>query len=210
MILRHILLSLVICLSVSIPVAQAKPRIFNGYLFDAYLHPEDTFAAQRIVLSFDNEKTAANCLEYWENKKTSRVADTVNNVIQFQEYLVCDSVPLLMRTGESAVRDRTLHTYGAALLHRLDLRSFPSSLKQRIEDEQIVLNRLAPDATRAEGNYVILEDENWLFEIEIVAEADMDGDGEPDWLLWLTDSAKQGNYRSYQVLLVPSPFREGC
>lgn len=31
---------------------------------------------------------------------------------------------------------------------------------------------------------------------------DLDNDGRKDWLLWLTDEAKNGNYRGYRALIV--------
>ncbi len=50
---------------------------------------------------------------------------------------------------------------------------------------------------------------DWFFKIEVVADTDLDGDGKRDWLLWLIDEAKSGNYRGYSVLTVNTVSEAG-
>jgi hypothetical protein len=50
---------------------------------------------------------------------------------------------------------------------------------------------------------------DWFYKIEAVANLDLDANGTCDWLLWLIDEAKTGNYRGYEALVIYSPPATG-
>ena len=45
------------------------------------------------------------------------------------------------------------------------------------------------------------ETAEWRYRLELVAISDIDKNGKPDWVLWLSDESKSGNYRGYQTLI---------
>ena len=40
------------------------------------------------------------------------------------------------------------------------------------------------------------------FRLEVVATLDPNNNAKPDWVLWLADEARPGNYRQYQALVI--------
>jgi len=205
---RRLILGFGVCLFWCAGLAYAGASIFNPQLLGAYQHYQETLSSQRDGLLFESGKTANNCLEYLRQKKISGIAETVNNRIVSQEYLVCDSVVLLKQSAtRSAARNET-NSYGKELWERLDLRAFPSSLRQLVDDNHFVLSKLKNIPVTIDRYSVTSETDDWLFKIEVVAEFDRGANGTSDWLLWLTDAAKKGNYRSYNVLIVGNPSRQ--
>jgi hypothetical protein len=187
--------------------AHAEAFIFNRQLIRSYQHLHKTLRTPRPALRFESGRLAHTCLEYFEGKKVSTIAESVDNQIVMQDYLICDSVLLLKQAHVKRFSRHQPHSYGKDLLQRLDLTSFPSSLRQSLDDKHVVLGKQANMPAKAVQFAAISDTDDWLFKLEVVAEFDMDGDGEQDWLLWMTDSAKKGNYRSYGVLIVRAPYR---
>lgn len=189
--------------------AHAESYVFNKDLILAYQHYQETLDAKRNTLTFDSGATANTCAEYLAKKHSSAISESINNRVVFQEYLICDSIQLLKQGHAGKLVQHTSHTYGTELMRRLDLRSFPSSLRQSIDDERVVLSTLKRHAVRA-AHYSVTSDTNdWLFKIEVVADLDLDGNGKRDWVLWLSDISKEGNYRGYSVLIVRDPSSKG-
>lgn len=208
--IRQFLLSIVtLCFAGYFSPAHADAYIFNEELKVAYQHYDATLTLQRNSLLFESGASASNCEEYLTLKQSSVVADGVNNRNVSQEYLVCDSVALLKQAGARISTFRPSPGLGKELLHRLDLRTFPSSLRQRVDKQRVVPGSFRTLPMKADQYSVSSATEDWLFEIEVVAEFDIDGNGKHDWLLWLTDVARQGTYRAYHVLIVPNPSRHG-
>jgi len=50
--------------------------------------------------------------------------------------------------------------------------------------------------------YAAISDNNdWLYELRIVARLDLNNNGKGDWLIWLTDKAKMGRYSTLSDLV---------
>jgi hypothetical protein len=49
----------------------------------------------------------------------------------------------------------------------------------------------------------------WFFAVETVAVADINGNGNPDWILRAIDEGKEGNYRNYSIWLILDPGKLG-
>ena len=85
---------------------------------------------------------------------------------------------------------------------KLDLRSFPSSFGPRLDDKSYTLEMIAASSLSVKSNSVLYESEDWSYKIELIAMSDVNGNKKEDWILWVTDESKGGNYRNYQTLVV--------
>ncbi|MDH2432115.1 hypothetical protein QCD60_06040 [Pokkaliibacter sp. MBI-7] len=145
----------------------------------------------------------SNCEQYLQAKRTSTLAEDVNNIRQSANYLTCDTLALLQHAKVSlpvAGQD-----YGKALAEQLDLRSFPSSLAQLPDDDRYTLSRLDSAALQLSNTAVRYGTAELNFSLQLMALADVDGDGIDDWVVWMSDEAKEGNYADYEVLLIHDP-----
>ncbi|KAA8982884.1 hypothetical protein [Halospina sp. K52047b] len=181
--------------------ATETDRIFNAGLQKAFQNHEQTLEKQRPPLRFISGTTVETCREYLAKTETEAVAEGVDNRTVSGEYLVCDSVAALNQGKKTGGIQYSPESYGKQLMARLDLRTFSSSLGPRVTDEQYTLADLALDAVDHSRFQVVFDSKNWHFALEVVASRDLNGNGRDDWLLWLVDEAKAGNYRDYEVLV---------
>ena len=98
---------------------------------------------------------------------------------------------------------------GRRLATQLDLRTVPSSLGPQLSDDKFTLHLLSR-ATQTSAAAAWLEDDASSVRLEIVAQADVNGDGKDDWIVWLVDEARDGNYRGYVTLVVLDCTRSGA
>ena len=97
---------------------------------------------------------------------------------------------------------------GEKLESKLDLRSFPSSLNRIGSEEANTLKSIFPEQTKSFNNVVELQTEDWAFTIEVVALAKINDNSSPDWIVWVLDEAKSGNYRGYSTLIIYDPEKQ--
>lgn len=157
----------------------------------------------RPPVRFASGATASNCEQYLQAKRTSVLAEDVNNIRQSANYLTCDTLALLQHAKVSlpvAGQD-----YGKVLAESLDLRSFPSSLAQMLDDNRYTLSQLDNPALQLSNEVVSYSTDELNFSLQLMALADADGDGVDDWIVWMSDEAKEGNYADYEVLLIHDP-----
>lgn len=200
----------------SAPVSLADTRV-------EVIHPDLAIALQdvkkmlstpRTPLAFDNGATAKNCAEYSNLLATSAPDESVRNAEVRAEYLVCDAVRLISSEPFQAVK-RTLPTHAAqALFEQLDLRSFPSSLRNGTDDQKHTLKTLLASAkVTMTDNAVEVETSEQFFSLHIVgvirrsAAKGSTKTHQNEWIVWAGDELKDGNYKSYRTLIVRPPSR---
>lgn len=201
------LMSVLACVACAPLAARGAMAIFNDGVREAYAHYDQTMTAPRPPLRFASGQVVRDCRDYLDRRRASDIDEAVNNRIVAQEYLVCDSVALLRDAEPLGASQYRPESYGQALLQRLDLRGFPSSLRPMIDDSHFTPAALAGGDVRVELHAVTVETADWSYRFEVVA--DIDAGGGHDWLLWFTDVAKNGNYRGYQALVVRNPAATG-
>lgn len=178
----------------------AVGALYNSELAYA-LQERQFFNKKRTTLMFENGATAQTCSEYLRLIAGSALKEDVNNQLAKGEYLSCDVVAMIGDKKLSVPGKDAL--LGQALATRLDLRSFPSSLFQTLDERKFSLSHLDAKAVKADSTGVTYETKDWHFRLELVATLDVNNNGKADWVLWLADEAKSGNYRQYQTLIVP-------
>jgi hypothetical protein len=188
--------------------AQPLSNIFSPLLAKACRAYDKTLAEKRTPLRFESGRTVDTCNAYLQEVKASSIMEGVNNRIISQEYLVCPSIVALRSAGSTTNTTQPPASYGKELCSRLDLTTFPSSLRPRLDGAKRVLSALEIPL-RADAYSCSFDTRDWSFRIEVVAEADFEKDGKSDWLVWLFDEAKAGNYRGYSALVVSDVSRPG-
>ena len=94
---------------------------------------------------------------------------------------------------------------GDEILSKLDLRSFPSSLSRVGSETLHTLKALYPGQTSYVDNVAELQTEDWAFTVEVVALARINDNSTPDWIVWVFDESKSGNYRGYSTIILYDP-----
>lgn len=197
------------CASLGISSGNDGSFILNERLAEAYGNAEHTMKRGRAPLVMDGGRSVDNCLAYLEAGGYPEVAADVNSRITPAQYLVCDTLPVLAETRPLKEGDYRPEDYGEALLHRLDLRSFESSAEGRIKPDAFTIDRLENVRTALTAHGVVTDARDWILQLRVVAVGHVDGNGQPDWLVWMHDESNAGLYRAHRLLLVPDVTAEG-
>lgn len=119
--------------------------------------------------------------------------------------------PLLITSSEAQAIDEwptaeaARASSGEALLSKLDLRTFPSSQNMLSDDQAHTLTALYPERALSGATTAKIDTEDWSLTLEVVAAARLNDNEADDWIVWLTDEAKSGNYRNYRTLVICDP-----
>lgn len=190
----------------------------NAVLVSALADLKATLFSPRTTLPFDNGVGVNNCVQYSNLLFTSAPDESVRSAEIRGEYLVCDAVRLL--GGEPFIVTKAAIPANAAktLFEHLDMRTFPSSLRNRADDQSHSLKTLlALGAVTMTRDTVEVETSAQFFSLKIVGivhrPATKSGGKvqQDEWIVWVGDEMKDGNYKSYRTLIVrpPSDARGG-
>ena len=146
-------------------------------------------------VKFENGVKVNNCNEYLEALKTSNPEDTTWNRIFECRYSGCAQVRALQNAKpHNGYRPKS---YAVELFNRLDLGSFPTDIvvNERVVEGMKTLANFKLPFVRIEDDYTIVynEPEVWWEKIMVVSDADINGNGKPDWFLDQQDKALRGS-----------------
>lgn len=190
--------------------ATTSPEIFDRELAGAFHDYDRVISHPRTPLAFESGRTVSNCAGYLAERARGETGAAVSNRIVKSEYCICDALDLLRRAQPAQAVRRPPSFYTREIVERLDLRSFLSSLRPKMEDEEHpVMRTLETLSPRTDRFTAISDTEDWYYSFEVVARADFTNDGSEDWLVLFTDQAKEGSYRDYGVLVVEDAARPG-
>lgn len=177
---------------------KSEVVIYNADVAEAVSQYKTTLKLKRTEVIFENSVKANNCESYIKAIKSSRINEGVNNQLVKSEYLICDALLLVGDTKYTTSKSNS--DLGKSLSQRLDLRSFPSSRFQMLDEKMHTLDKLTGDL-KVGANSASVESKDWHYALELVAVTDVNKNGKADWIVWLIDEAKMGNYRGYQTLV---------
>lgn len=198
---------LLVAACAAVPGKPGEREVFNAGLRQAWANEAQTMSAVRPPLRFSSGRTVRDCHGYLAEQRSGTVDEAVNNRGIAQAYLVCDALALLGQASTLAPTAAQPPSYGRELLQRLDLRSFPSSLRPRLGDN-FTLAAIGDAVPQVETHAVTLETADWRYRFEVVADV-VAADGRREWLVWFSDEAKAGNYRGYATLRLPVAAASG-
>ncbi|MDA8454121.1 hypothetical protein M4R22_05040 [Acidovorax sp. GBBC 3334] len=205
---RWIALAIAVMVSGSLQAADKEAgavQITNPELLSALQNPKAAQTAERSPLAFENGSSAKNCAEYSDLLAKSQLVESTRNFEIRSEYLLCDSIRLVADKPFVAGKASTAGRLAKTLYDKLDLRSFPSSLRNRADDKQHTLKRLLPGTAQSKGNAVQVETPDQFFRLEVVGIIDQGKGKKQDLIVWVTDELKNGTYRGYNNIVVHPP-----
>lgn len=175
--------------------------LLNDNVAKAVSRYADAASKKHAPIEFDSGDRADTCESYVRLAAKSTLKEDVVNQLGKSEYLVCDVLAIV--GNRKVVTDKVgkAGRYGTALASQLDLRSFPSSLFPMLDENRYTLVQLDANAVNTTNTSATSETTDWRYRLELVAISDIDKNGKPDWVLWLSDESKSGNYRGYQTLI---------
>lgn len=176
------------------PQTTTTPVIVYEPLQQAYTAYTSTMNEQLPPVAFESGDVATTCDQYLELKQSSSVTENTANFVAAQDYVICESVEIIKKSADNKIKISADIAASRALAERLDLRSFPSSLYQRTDNNAYTLEALSLDPLQKTQFSVKPSIESWHYELRVVARLEADGNGEEDWLVWLTDRAETGSY----------------
>ena len=193
--------------SVHKALTQVSPQ--NAAVAAALTDMKGALFAPRTALPFDNGGVANNCAQYSHLLSTSAPDESTRSAEIRSEYLVCDAVRMV-GTQPFIVTQAALPAHAAkALYERLDLRTFPSSLRNRADGPTHTLKTLlALGKVTMTQDTVEVETGTQFFSLKIVGVVSRpatEAGGErlqTEWIVWVGDELKDGNYKTYRTLIV--------
>ena len=199
----HVLSALTVLLSgcAAPDTVRNVVTLLNDDVAKAVSRYGDAVSKKRVPVEFDSGEKADTCESYTRLAEKSTLKEDVANQLGKSEYLMCDVLAIVGSRKTTAGDIHKTTAYGTALASRLDLRSFPSSLFQMLDENKYTLAQLNANTVKTTTTSASSETAEWRYRLELVAVLDVDKNGKPDWVLWLSDESKPGNYRSYQTLI---------
>lgn len=193
-----------VTVSLSGCAAQSKGSdiviLLNDDAAKAISRYRDAVSKKRVPVEFDPGEKTDTRESYMRLAAKSALKEDVANQLGKSEYLMCDLLAIVDRKTMAGDIQKTT-AYGMALASRLDLRTFPSSLFQMLDENKYTLTQLDAKAVKTTTTSASSETDEWRYRLELVAVLDADKNGKPDWVLWLSDESKPGNYHSCQTLI---------
>lgn len=160
-------------------------------------------------MPFDNGGVANNCAQYSNLLSTSAPDESTRSAEIRSEYLVCDALRMV-GTQPFIVTQAALPANAVkALYERLDLRTFPSSLRNRADGPtHTPKTLLGLGKVTMNRDTVEIETDTQFFSLKIVGVVSRPATEagserlQKEWIVWVGDELKDGNYKSYRTLIV--------
>jgi hypothetical protein len=184
-------------------------EIFSPDLASAFRGYERTMSQPRTPLRFESGRMVRDCRGYLAVPAEDELDGTRYNRSIAGEYGFCDALKLLRDARPVPPARRPPSFYTSALIERLDLTSFRSSLRPQLDQEGSVLSAIPALKPKAKGFSVISDTADWYYEFEVVARADFTRDGREDWLVLFSDVSREGTYLDHGTLVVTDAGRAG-
>lgn len=186
-----------------------SPTFLDDDLSQSFTSLDQSLIAKRSTLVFNDGPSVDNCEAYNAAASEFVIEETVQNQLMKGEYLICDAQKLLSDSVKVPAEEVDRRNLGQLLLSKLDLRSFPSSLKRMVRKESPTLELMFPENASFSDNMAVLKTNDLLFTVKVAAIADINHNSTPDWIVWVSDEARTGNYRSYSTIVLYDPRGEG-
>ena len=183
--------------------SQLGGFIFSDYLQDAYKNYDAFLLKKRGEVEFESGAKPANCAEYLEALKTSEVRYGQYHRTMSCQFSGCVPAEIIKKGQPHA--GYSPKSYSEELKNRFDFQSFRNSFRKRMEiDHKIrtMADLKSPFVKVVNPYMLVFEDADWYEQIELEADADLNGNGKPDWLISVVEKAIGGTLFDCSVLIV--------
>ncbi len=185
-------------------VSNDESAILKESILDAYRNFDESFSVERSSLFFVGGEAADSCESYFDMILKYKISETIHNMQVKSEYLACDALRIISESPGVPININA-SSMGLNLLSRLDLRTFPNSLSRLVDENSYTLKSLFSEHAEANGSVVIVDTDDWIIMLEVVAVVQINNNSVFDWVVQFSDESKSGNYRSYETLIIYDP-----
>ena len=175
-------------------------------ILDAYRDFDESFSMKRSPLLFVGGEVADSCESYFDRMLKYTISEAIGNMQVKSEYLLCDALKIIWESPDVPTNVST-SSVGLRLLSSLDLRTFPNSLSRLVDENSYTLKSLFPKNIQSNGPVAIVDTDDWIITLEVVAVVQVNNNSVFDWIVQFSDESKSGNYRSYETLIIYDPER---
>jgi len=191
------------CTSKSVNIYPVK--ILNKPLEVAFSQNQQINTFKRVDLKIEKNsstKTVETCLDFIDSFKDGFViSEEVNNMRKASEYQICIQVDNL-RNAVAAKESYLPKPYSTLIIANLDLQAIRSSLIQKLGDTAQSIKDTSFLVPETKGDSVIIDNENWFYQFNLLASGDFNNDGKEDLMIEFIDRSKTGNYYSHSTYLL--------
>ncbi len=180
--------------------------IVDQNLAEAYQDVQAAMTKKRTPIEFQGGEIATDCARYMTLRSDRNLVEGVNNKIIKSEYVICEALSILEAAEPAEV---TPPTSLEGLYSQLDLTSFPSALRPQLHGEIKTLKQLSGLILESTPTRLSVDIHGIHNTFTLAAIADVSGDGEGDWIVWLGQTLSDGNYHHYQTLVIAAPNTSG-
>lgn len=184
---------------------QNSPYLLNDQLSLSYQKTDDSLKYKRTKLLFSGNYEANDCNSYYDLASKYNLEESIHNQLVKSEYLICDALKILSESKGISDEKALRLDLGRELLSKLDIRSFPSSLSRAGSELSYTLKSLYPSQVSYIDNVAVFETQYWTFTMEVVALVRINDNSKTDWIVWVFDESKSGNYRGYSTIILYDP-----
>lgn len=156
----------------------------------------------REELLLADRKVVTDCESYARSVAGNPPAEESVSRHRAADYLDCDLIALLDDASAGVPTVGPATSRGEWLATHLDLAALEHSLGPRWPESARTLSQAFPDAVETTPLGVSLRDDDWVYALTVLAEADLTGDGKTDWLVHLMDRSLDGTYFDTQLWIV--------
>lgn len=177
-------------------------HVVNVEVFQALQNVKTSLLTDRTPLLFESGESSKNCADYLKYSLKSRPSESIRNFEIKSEYLQCDAIGLISNASFVFEKNKLAPDSTKIFFERLDIRTFPSSIRNRTNEKQHTLKALLVGKVKLGINSIQVETNENILGFEIVAVIDQPGSGKQTLVVWFTDEVKGGDYHSYNTLVI--------
>ncbi len=190
--------------------AMSDVRFFDQQFRSFVSDPDRILTEPRIPIEIPNVGSVRSCGGLLENNRLAREAAGATEDRRFAAYQICYAVAALRRARtptkevSQCYMEPDACVPAAIIRERLDLRSFPNSFSGQAADrnEPTYFASLGQETRVVSRFSLVAEVPDWIFQIDALATADFDGQGDEQWLVHIIDRATVAGYFSTGYLIL--------
>ncbi len=199
--MKKLILFIIALISIQSEVwaAEVKHLALNKKLSEIAKNAEQEWKKKRSPLAFADGAVVSSCEAYKGEKAQSTLDEATDNMKVKKDYLICDALALL---GFKFNIINTPDTkYGEIVAEKLQLEAISPSLGDK-KNKNITLKQLKPEGMYINATSTGFKTDTWKYNIEVVAITDANGNGKPDWVLWVSDEDQEESAVSFQTYII--------
>jgi len=186
---------------------EAKPGLpVARYLLKSTAHTKKQLPTL-ILAKNAKVKSVSNCDDFVKLIGSWNVQEGVNNMRVASDYQSCVAHAIFAYAKPSR-KSAFRNNFSGLIFNKLDLTSFPSSLRNRAEKMKWSISALGMKVSKISETSVLFAPAGWQYRFDLLTKGDFNHDGNEDLLVRFMDQATGGNYYAVEILVLSKTKRK--